>query len=479
MRRSPSTSGCSWWGRSACCSRSRARSAPCPASGPPASTLPRPGAPADAAARARQARARGRAVDRDGIRRLLPVAPDGAPRCRRAPQAAGSRPRLAHGNRRVAARAGGLEPRPRRPGAAARPRRAGSGARPDRRRRRRRRSLVKVTEVADRSARLLDEVERAVVGKREALELVLLGLLADGHVLIEDFPGLAKTLMARSFAQATGLGFGRIQFTPDLMPSDVTGSSIYNQRTADFEFRPGPDLHEPPPRRRDQPRPAEDAGGAARGDAGAPGDERGPDTPAGAAVPRARDPEPDRARGHLPPARGTARPVPAADLGRLPVPRARARNPRAAARPPRRRGRARPGRGHAETPRDAAGARGRLRRREPRLLHRRRRPGDARRRQRPGRREPAWDARDPEARPRAERRSTAATSSSRTTSRRWPARRSRTGSRSDPSSGCSRCAPRTSSPSGSRPYRPRPRKSGDPGGARRGSPPTLCSAASP
>jgi MoxR-like ATPase len=99
---------------------------------------------------------------------------------------------------------------------------------------------VKVAEVAERSERLLDEVERAVVGKRDALELVLLGLLADGHVLIEDFPGLAKTLMARSFAQATGLGFGRIQFTPDLMPSDVTGSSIYNQRTTDFEFRPGP-----------------------------------------------------------------------------------------------------------------------------------------------------------------------------------------------------------------------------------------------
>jgi MoxR-like ATPase len=99
---------------------------------------------------------------------------------------------------------------------------------------------VKVAEVAERSGRLLDEVERAVVGKRDALELVLLGLLADGHVLIEDFPGLAKTLMARSFAQATGLGFGRIQFTPDLMPSDVTGSSIYNQRNADFEFRPGP-----------------------------------------------------------------------------------------------------------------------------------------------------------------------------------------------------------------------------------------------
>ena len=132
-----------------------------------------------------------------------------------------------------------------------------------------------IAEVAERAQALLDEVERAVVGKREALELVLLGLLADGHVLIEDFPGLAKTLIARSFAQATSLDFGRIQFTPDLMPSDVTGSSVYNQRTADFEFRPGPDLRQPPPRRRDQPRPAEDAGGAARGDAGAPGDDRG------------------------------------------------------------------------------------------------------------------------------------------------------------------------------------------------------------
>ena len=97
-----------------------------------------------------------------------------------------------------------------------------------------------VDQVAGLSARVLDEVERAVVGKREALELVLLGVLADGHVLIEDYPGLAKTLIARSFAQVCELGFGRIQFTPDLMPSDVTGSSVYNQRTTDFEFRPGP-----------------------------------------------------------------------------------------------------------------------------------------------------------------------------------------------------------------------------------------------
>jgi MoxR-like ATPase len=100
--------------------------------------------------------------------------------------------------------------------------------------------VLSVAEVAGRSDRILGEVERAVVGKRDALELVLLGFLADGHVLIEDFPGLAKTLTARSFAQVLDLDFARIQFTPDLMPSDVTGSSVYNQRTGDFEFRPGP-----------------------------------------------------------------------------------------------------------------------------------------------------------------------------------------------------------------------------------------------
>jgi MoxR-like ATPase len=99
---------------------------------------------------------------------------------------------------------------------------------------------VNLTEVGALSNRVLDEVERVVLGKRDALELLMLGLLGDGHVLIEDYPGLAKTLMARSFAQVTSLDFSRIQFTPDLMPSDVTGSSVFNQREADFEFRPGP-----------------------------------------------------------------------------------------------------------------------------------------------------------------------------------------------------------------------------------------------
>jgi MoxR-like ATPase len=97
-----------------------------------------------------------------------------------------------------------------------------------------------VDEVAERCERIVTEVERAIVGKRRTLELILTGFLADGHVLLEDFPGLAKTLIARCFAQVAELRFSRIQFTPDLLPSDVTGSSIFNQRTGEFEFRPGP-----------------------------------------------------------------------------------------------------------------------------------------------------------------------------------------------------------------------------------------------
>ncbi|NES26736.1 AAA domain-containing protein [Micromonospora terminaliae] len=87
---------------------------------------------------------------------------------------------------------------------------------------------------------VLDAVGTVVVGKREALELVLAGILAGGHVLLEDLPGLGKTLTARSFAQALGLDFRRLQFTPDLLPADVTGSFLYDQRSGDFSFRAGP-----------------------------------------------------------------------------------------------------------------------------------------------------------------------------------------------------------------------------------------------
>jgi len=100
--------------------------------------------------------------------------------------------------------------------------------------------VIPLDDLRTRAERILDEVEKAVVGKRETLELILLALLSDGHVLLEDFPGLAKTLIARSFAQASSLRFARIQFTPDLMPGDVTGSQIFDQRTAEFVFRPGP-----------------------------------------------------------------------------------------------------------------------------------------------------------------------------------------------------------------------------------------------
>ncbi|MGB8386961.1 MAG: AAA family ATPase, partial [Mycobacterium sp.] len=87
---------------------------------------------------------------------------------------------------------------------------------------------------------VLDEIERAVVGKRSALNLILTAVLARGHVLIEDLPGLGKTLIARSFAAALGLQFTRVQFTPDLLPADLLGSTIYDMQSGRFAFRAGP-----------------------------------------------------------------------------------------------------------------------------------------------------------------------------------------------------------------------------------------------
>src|SRR6476620_604362 len=100
--------------------------------------------------------------------------------------------------------------------------------------------MLSVQEIAIRSDRILEEMERAVVGKREALGLILPGFLADGHVLIEDFPGLGPTLIAQYFAQVFAMGFGRFPFPPDLMAWDGPGSSVVHQQTGDFEFRPGP-----------------------------------------------------------------------------------------------------------------------------------------------------------------------------------------------------------------------------------------------
>ena len=89
-------------------------------------------------------------------------------------------------------------------------------------------------------AQIIEEIETVVVGRQRALELVLFGVLGRGHVLLEDVPGLGKTLIARSFSEALGLTFTRVQFTPDLLPADITGLSVFDQSSGRFEFRPGP-----------------------------------------------------------------------------------------------------------------------------------------------------------------------------------------------------------------------------------------------
>ena len=97
--------------------------------------------------------------------------------------------------------------------------------------------MTKATEIA---RRIVDNVKRVILGKDDVIELGLVTLLSRGHLLIEDVPGVGKTMLARSLAGSIGCTFHRIQFTPDLLPSDVTGVSVYNQKTGDFEFRPGP-----------------------------------------------------------------------------------------------------------------------------------------------------------------------------------------------------------------------------------------------
>jgi MoxR-like ATPase len=95
-------------------------------------------------------------------------------------------------------------------------------------------------QTGERAAQVIDEVQRVVVGKRGALTLILLAILAGGHVLIEDLPGLGKTLIAKSLAEALGLGFTRIQFTPDLLPADITGATVYEPASGELGFRAGP-----------------------------------------------------------------------------------------------------------------------------------------------------------------------------------------------------------------------------------------------
>jgi len=95
-------------------------------------------------------------------------------------------------------------------------------------------------EVQEFTNQVIENVEKVIIGKRPAIELVMVALLCEGHVLLEDVPGSGKTMLARSIATSLGIGFKRIQCTPDLMPNDVTGVSIFNQKNSEFEFRPGP-----------------------------------------------------------------------------------------------------------------------------------------------------------------------------------------------------------------------------------------------
>ena len=187
--------------------------------------------------------------------------------------------------------------------------------------------MSNIQQVGDR---VLANVERVIVGKHHEVRLALVALLCRGHLLIEDVPGTGKTVLAKAIARSLGCTFRRIQFTPDLLPSDVTGLSIYNQKTQEFEFRPGPimsqvvladEINRATPKTQTL---------AARVHGGAPVHDRRRDPPDARPVPRDRHPEPDRVRGHVRAARGAAGPVHAPDPARLPGAARRDRHPRRA-----------------------------------------------------------------------------------------------------------------------------------------------------
>jgi MoxR-like ATPase len=101
-------------------------------------------------------------------------------------------------------------------------------------------SPTTISEISERVRLVVDQVEKVIVGKRGAVELAMVAILSSGHILIEDIPGVGKTTLAKGLSKALGCSFRRVQFTPDLLPSDVTGTSVFNQRNGTFEFREGP-----------------------------------------------------------------------------------------------------------------------------------------------------------------------------------------------------------------------------------------------
>ena len=233
--------------------------------------------------------------------------------------------------------------------------------------------------------RIGDNIQRAVKVRDDILETVIVSLLAEGHVLVEDYPGVGKTALARALSRSIDCQFARVQCTADLLPADIVGTNVYNQREGRFEFRPGPifanvvivdEINRASPKTQSgllecmqERQVTVDATSheLAR------------------AVPRVRDPEPGRVRGHVPAARGAGRPLHDPRVARLPERRGRgrdARRPRGARPRARPRGGRRPGRGgrsRRRRPSRARVARAARLHRRPDAPHARRRAGGARR----------------------------------------------------------------------------------------------------
>ncbi len=171
---------------------------------------------------------------------------------------------------------------------------------------------------AETVERIFFELRKVIVGQTRLLERMLVGLLARGHCLLESVPGLAKTLAAETLADVVGGTFARIQFTPDLLPVRHRRHPHLPRQQREVRRRAGPGVRQLPAHRRDQPGSGQGAVGAARGDAGAPGDDRRRHPPGAQAVLRRRHPEPDRERGRLPAARRPARPLHDEDRPRPP-----------------------------------------------------------------------------------------------------------------------------------------------------------------